>query len=393
MPFVVFPDRMALTDGMQTATVALLLLAALSYARVPSYRDAALLALLLPAAILVKESSVIFIPFPLLCVLLAQPGKRLVGLAGVVPALLAGLAVLAVLVRRGYAWQFSEKTRASGLGERLDLLEANARNIVDWYWILLTPPLFLLAAGALVWLLIVRPRREHLLLVTLLGLTVLPYLVSASTLFPRYLHFSAVPLALLGGRSLQLAAEWLGTLPRRAAWSRPAAGSARAAALALLLVGVSVWPLRADVTIATAPERARLPAIDRGQYVSGWPSGYGTREAAEFLKTQARVHSHGITVMRLHYEDQPNQALDLYLPRSDRISVATFNPGQPEWLAEVERLAAERPTFFVFSPQRDRQAYDTFVSRFADATLVWQMPRPGGAVGLEIWSVPASGEG
>jgi hypothetical protein len=52
------------------------------------------------------------------------------------------------------------------------------------------------------------------------------------------------------------------------------------------LLAVLVPALRFDRALWTDPARAPLPSLDRFQYVTGWPSGYGSRDSMAFLRSE-----------------------------------------------------------------------------------------------------------
>jgi hypothetical protein len=262
----------------------------------------------------------------------------------------------------------------------------NVTSMLDWQWLLLTPPLCVLIAATLLWLIAARRSREGWLLAGLLGITIGPYIVSAGSLFPRYLHFSATPLAVLAGAGVWSLTEALVARVRPVAVTRVAGLDGPGLLATGMLATLLIWPLRSDVTIATEPERAALPPIDRAQYISAWPAGYGTREMARFLDNASEKRC-GVTVVRLHYWDHPLQGLDLFLEPSANLNLFTVDSTQSGWFEQVEDLARQRTTFFALNPQRDDHAHTALVARFRSAPRVFVYPRPGTTTGVEVWQI------
>ncbi len=90
--------------------------------------------------------------------------------------------------------------------------------------------------------------------------------------------------------NLRLAFEWLWTY-----WTPPLALLALLRPMATMLAAVALaavlWPaLRFDLWLWTDPARAPFPALDRFQYVTGWPSGYGARDTIAFLRDERARH-------------------------------------------------------------------------------------------------------
>ena len=93
-----------------------------------------------------------------------------------------------------------------------------------------------------------------------------------------------------------------------------------------------------DRSLLADPSRAPLPPIDRWQYVEGWPSGYGWREAAELLRRELDrdPREMRIVVERAHW------TLEAYFIGEPRVlvkSVALDDPGWPERTARWLRNA------------------------------------------------------
>ena len=411
LPFVVFPDRMALADGIQSMFVSLALLASILYAQTAQWRWIPVISALLTTALLAKISALVFVALPVWVVLTLVPRVRLPRhVLGAFATLVVPLLVFRYLAARGFAWQLGEKTQARGRSV-IATMHDNLGNVLHWLWLMLTPPVCVLAAATLLWLLVVRPTRAGWLLAGIFGITVGPYIASAGILYPRYLHFAATPIALLAGAGLWKLGQWIADRPRRVFINHLEYAYGPSLLTAALLGAVLVWPLRTDVIIATAPERAALPPVDHAQYISAWPAGYGTREMARFLAGAGKARC-GANVIRLHYWDHPLQGLDLYLRSSSDLNVVrlydwqltshgldklllapgdlriyTFDPNQVGWIEHVEEIAAQRPTYIALNPQRDAKTHARLVELFRGAPRVFVFPRPGTTAGLEVWQV------
>jgi hypothetical protein len=172
--------------------------------------------------------------------------------------------------------------------------------------------------------------------------------------FPRYLVFLTAPFAALaawGADSLARFAER--RVPRSAA-------AITGAGLALVL-----WPaLRADRDLLVDPARAPFVEIDRFQYVTGWPSGYGVRDTVEFVRAERARHPEGITVVtHARTVRTTARALDLEFAYRKDVRVEDLNFDHPDGaMPLLEEWARERPTLVVIEPPQGK-------SRRPDPTL------------------------
>jgi len=132
------------------------------------------------------------------------------------------------------------------------------------------------------------------------------------------------------------------------------------AGLALVL-----WPaLRADWDLLVDPARAPFVEIDRFQYVTGWPSGYGVRDTVEFVRAERARHPEGITVVtHARTVRTTARALDLEFAYRKDVRVEDLNFDHPDGaMPLLEEWARERPTLVVIEPPQGK-------SRRPDPTL------------------------
>jgi len=140
------------------------------------------------------------------------------------------------------------------------LVKNNLLQIGPWLYQYLTWPVVLLVVVGI----LVSLKNRLLLINTLTPLILL--VVSAKILFPRYL-LPIMPFILIYAAA---GFNWLKqTLPR---------------ALRPLLIVFLLAPAWFSRQILTDLPAAPLPEIDRWQYVTGWPSGYGVKELTDYLR-------------------------------------------------------------------------------------------------------------
>jgi hypothetical protein len=140
------------------------------------------------------------------------------------------------------------------------MYQNNLLQIAPWTWQYLTWPVILLAVCGLI-----INRKNFLLLFSWLVPLVL-LIATAKILFPRYL-LPIIPFWLVYAG---LGWVWLERqLPR---------------VLKPLLAVFLLAPVWFDAKILKNFSTAPLPEIDRWQYVTGWPSGYGLKQLVDYLR-------------------------------------------------------------------------------------------------------------
>lgn len=236
--------------------------------------------------------------------LVRKPGVGRLGagvlLRAIAPALLIAFALWAPMLATPEGpdlgtriFHHSGARPSMALPERLALAGRASTDSIVWIWSYLTPPVAIFSVGSLAWLLFKRRRVGGFLLSWIL-LFWLPGAFVAANFFPRYVLPILVPLLIasafvLSGISLR----------------------SRSAAAGLLLI-LLLWPARDLAVQITDWRRQNLVAIDRWQFVSGWPAGYATEQALRHLEMEARKGP--IAVITPPRSGNPTDTLWLYGP-------------------------------------------------------------------------------
>ena len=285
-PYALVYDRLALTDpalGTFAVFVAVLCLRLVERWRA---RDGLLLGLVLALAVFAKALGILLFFAPAAAVLLIAPRRLRRPLPLIVAYGVAGALTAYPLLRY---FQVTATVRVAVSKSDASLLQRLAENLplcATWLWTYWTPVLLALALFALVRAALVRSRAVAFVGL-LIAVPILAFAGVGDIWFPRYLVFLTGPfvaLAAWGADGVAAAIE--ARAPRRARLI-----SAAALALSLLPAARADWDLLVD------PPRARLVEIDRFQYVTGWPSGYGVRDTVEFVRAERTRHPDGITVV------------------------------------------------------------------------------------------------
>jgi len=352
-PYALVYDRLALTDpalATFAAFAAVLCLRLVEHWRV---RDGLALGLVLALAVFAKALGILLFFAPAAAVILIAPGRLRRPLPLVAAYAVAGGLTAYPLLRY---FEVTATVRVAVSKSNASLGQRLAENLplcASWLWTYWTPSLIALALVAIGWA-GVRRTRPVLFLALLIVVPALAFAGVGDIWFPRYLVFLTAPFAALaawGADSLARFAER--RVPRSAA-------AITGAGLALVL-----WPaLRADRDLLVDPARAPFVEIDRFQYVTGWPSGYGVRDTVEFVRAERARHPEGITVVtHARTVRTTARALDLEFAYRKDVRVEDLNFDHPDGaMPLLEEWARERPTLVVIEPPQGK-------SRRPDPTL------------------------
>jgi len=396
-PFAFVYDRLAVSDPLVLLFGTIVLRLSLGLATAPNGKRAVALGLALGLGALVKATDALFFPIPLIVWLFLGRrghGRRFAGsfaLALVIGVVLPALAY-------GYGARFAGSNAFGLIGEvsvlngQLDLAHtlrerfAVARDGAGWLWVYLTPPVAVAAAVGIPVALATR-RTDILMLAVVAAAIIVPLTALSRIWFPRYL-LPMLPAVLM------LSAVGIEALVRRVS----AAFSERRAfvnAVTVAVVALVVLPaVVTDYRLVTFPPDARLPDLERRQFVSTWPSGYGSEQAAAFLRQEGKDASDGIIVVCPEFLGA-GWALRFLLRADPGIDVR-FQPVGRDDVAHqrLRRWAAEKPTFVVLERppvngadgQRPDVAYIQSIASFERT-----YPRPGGASSVAVYRVGAPG--
>lgn len=258
-PFLLLTSRLATQESFLVGVLTFVLYRLFVLGEERTMANAALLGLGILWALLTKTNALAFLVFlfPLAVYLLA---KRREGLGLFVGAVVLALWLYGVvLVKGGGGSILAHESSYVGLG--VDIV-TNLKQAVKWLtgyqgW----PMVTLTLLGPL---LVARKRR---VLALCLWLATFGPIVAQATVakifFPRYFIFSLVPMSLLAGLMAQ-------------SFKKKALGGV--VFLAIVVPNVALGSaMLSDIS------QAPLPFIERWQYVSGWPAGFGVSEVADYL--------------------------------------------------------------------------------------------------------------
>lgn len=117
---------------------------------------------------------------------------------------------------------------------------------------------------------------------------------------------------------------------------------------------------------------------DRGQYIEGYPSGYGAREIIEYARLKAQEKP--VIILAEGNFGMSGDVLDVFLKRGDRIEIKGFWPLEKKHVIEAQKEKKMRHVFAVFAKSVDN------VNEWP-LELIQKYEKPGGAEAIYFFKV------
>lgn len=189
---------------------------------------------------------------------------------------------------------------------------------------------FVLTAIALTGLVILA-KRDFRLFLYLLAWIVAPYVVVSffmKVLFPRYIiFFAGLSIIAAGAAFHYLSDKW------------------RKFLFTLFLLSVVYF----DYTIIFAPSAIPFPEVDRGQYIEGWPAGWGIKEFMDEVRAESK--SRPVVILAEGNFGMASDVLEVFLKRGDegKITIKGYWPLGESQLRENIPLLKDNDVYAFFS--------------------------------------------
>lgn len=330
-PFLLFFDRMAMPDSIVTALYTLVIVLFLRFLSKPTFVMSALIGLIIAVGWWLK--STILMVFPTIGIVTAIRIYHQQGLfARMVPQITLMIATFLVLVApllfhssywnspirdtyRIKSFQEILQTPISFYGQQL--------SAVSQWLIVLLNPLTVIVCIAGLWVL--RKTRNASLLFLAILFPLVWEVIFLRTLSARYILFVIPILLYMGYRGSELFGRW------RHMYLTLTLGVAVMGSM-LLVFHPLVWYQRMLL----------FPAVtsDFSQYFTGWSSGYGVKEAAEWINEQ-RPRDQAVVLVRKD-SGNPEDGIAVYLAKHPHVIVAPI-----EAFPSLCRQSADVPYYFV----------------------------------------------
>jgi len=220
----------------------------------------------------------------------------------------------------------------------LDPLLVHLRDISHWFPNLFTWPVLIFSTlGIFIGLLDKKKRKISLVL---LAWFVIPVMVQSSfarVFTPRYLFWTIFPLFVFGAFSFEFLWKKFKDRPHFAL---------------LMILLLTVLPLRYNYLLATDPQRAPLSEPKRSGYLEKWTSGYGIVEVRDYLVAAAEKDH--LNVGTEGYFGTLPDGLQIYFDKDSRVTIFGVGLGLtkiPDALIESADKKEAR-TFLVVNQSR-----------------------------------------
>lgn len=287
MPWTFFHERLAVADSLVAACAVVMMVAAFRYVKQFSCVTSVVLVVSMIALPLAKLSAATLLVMPLIVVLVNRR-DTIYRISTWIPYLLTILVLGVVLgyanLRYGVA---AEITMRAGF-ERMSFIDWVWRNLIDlWDWskVYSLYATYFLLTGIVVAIAVSIRRKDYWILLIAFIISSGTYIFAPSTSYPRYylpaLAFGCL-LAICG------VIEIWKTTPQ---YKRNRED--RRSIMNTLFLGIAL-PFLTALQFAffvgqayVEPVKLSLPIVDRQQHITLWSSGYGLREAGQYVSEQS----------------------------------------------------------------------------------------------------------
>ncbi|OGK39035.1 hypothetical protein A3F34_00720 [Candidatus Roizmanbacteria bacterium RIFCSPHIGHO2_12_FULL_44_10] len=118
-----------------------------------------------------------------------------------------------------------------------------------------------------------------------------------------------------------------------------------------LFIVIIVSGLYFNYTILFDHKNIPFPDIDRGQYLEGWPAGWGIKEIVDYSRDKSQDKP--VILMAEGNFGMSGDVLDSYLKPGDKINIKGYWPLNREHLVENQALLKDNYVYLVFSHRID----------------------------------------
>jgi len=370
LPLPLINERMALTDSLLAVLATLILILSIRLIRKPRNVTGYVLGVCLGLAYLTKLNGLIYFAIPVLAFVLLRKETQSLKIL-IRPYLLAPLIALPTALE--FPRQFFSVAVRSVLNPVGPQMSAGSWRLygLGETWLDLTTyvtwPILLLAAVRLVYGLRNRERETALIGVLLLLTPSFYILLAKDVWYSRYLLPMIPLIVILAARML---IDLASLLPQHTRLRN------EKVSLVVLCLVTLLPSLVFDYELIRDPEHSRFTAIDRWQYISGWPAGYGLSETVAWLRQKAADEGPLVVITDTH-SGPTQEGIRLYLgngePGIGLLSVDLRSDSGDEMLQQVVQ-AQTVPTLLLLNEPADK---DLNPSISPCPTVLAVFPKPG----------------
>lgn len=337
LPFTLLYDRMALFDSLLTMFGIYAIFFSVRLIREPKLESALLAGSAIGLAMITKSSGNFFLYLLPFSLILARPHPLKWTFFAAITFLISQIIynslrlspLFYIIARKNLSFIRSPQ---EVLASPFQFVWPNISSLVTWAITYLSPILFLLFVGCLIWGLAKRSKAIIYLAITVLAPFAAEVLFN-KVLYPRFILFYFPSIIILTAFAAAAILEKFSNYKKLAQ---------------VFFAVVLVIPISTSFKLVTNPVNANIPSSDAGQYLNDWPAGYGVAEIVTFLKSQPQDRQTYIgtegTFGLLPY------ALQIYFYGQESIHIIGFWPVNHNDLpTQILDLAQNNPTYFVFN--------------------------------------------
>ncbi len=380
-PYTLFHDRMALVDTMLAALLMLTIIASVRWFRTGQWGWGVLTGVVIGCAAITKLYGGLLIVIPIATIFFLVKHNRWTCLKKSVWIIFVILPVLWPIFTDipKHLELFTDKSGVIAPENTLSLISRNSLSVVEWFTAYFTPVGFVLVVTAVLLAAFQPKRASRLLLLLTIIWTGFFVIISKDAWYPRYL-IPIIPLILLMvAQSIITFANYLA-----ARIQRPMISSILPLSVAIIL---TIAGLQFYTTILTNPVATPLPAIDRWQYIEGWPAGYGVREVVAYLHQQARLEGQMI-IIRDNSHGALKEGMNLTLGQNEKLLIlVSLNFNNIDNNQAIDGIRNQsRPVYLVIDKETDAPLNFDFEEQIIlEPAAVF--PKPGNSQQIEIYRV------
>ena len=345
-PFALVYDRIALYDSLVGMFIVWSLYLEILLVRRLRLDLALILGMIIGLGMLTKTNAnfaLILLPFSLLLFnfKVSNPKKKLLRwfcliaitsiLANLIYSILRLSPFFYIIAQKNYLFIYSPQ---EWLQHPFEFLFNNLNTFSNWLIGYATIPFLILIFAS--FFITYKFTKEKLLLFTWFIIPLVATALFGRLLYPRFMLFMTLPLLLLGAYTLYI----LMTKVKN-----------RSLKALIFLIFIFMFLIK-DYYIITDFKKAPLPQSDKGQFITGWPSGVGVAQSIKILQKEAKNKK--IFVATQGTFGLMPYALEIYLDKNPNIKIVGYWTDTDQWPSsqkppkEVISRAKKMPTYFVF---------------------------------------------
>ncbi|MFN4212741.1 MAG: ArnT family glycosyltransferase [Microgenomates group bacterium] len=342
IPYFLFYERMALVDSWVNAGFVWIFLFLIWLAREKRLSTALLLGLFGGFFLLAKSSVKIFLILGVLGpILFFQKNLKKLFKESINYYLLLGVSIIIALIiynvqRLSPFFHYVAKKNLTFVMSFDEFLKSPfqyfSNNLVYTPLYILWEMGFVVGLIGLIGLIFLIKRKQKLGIYFLLWI-ILPFaaiVFFTKVLFPRYLIFFATILLLL-------ATYLLSSISSRF----------KIMLLALIFISITYF----NYTILFDYKNIPFPEVDRGQYIEGWPAGWGIKEFMEEAREKSKEKP--VIILAEGNFGMAYDVLDVFLKPNDKITLKGYWPFDEKHLYENQKFLKDNYVFAFFSHRKE----------------------------------------